>query len=247
MKLFTLDTLTATLLKKTKTIRIERSELEPDMSLNFLEDLEKVLLFCANHREIKTIYFSSAFDYFGHGQKLNEDLLALSTKLQELIFSFFYLPQTMIVDYKNGASLECMLLGLAADIRIGNINAKFDFNFLNKAIHPYAGGISLMQFILGESFTRKFIFTPWLIQTNDLVQSGFIHHFYEQVIEEDFLIKLSEQDDIARIQFKRGLLQNLLHQMDSMKHFESTLLKATLKLQSGPKTKGEERVQEYRI
>jgi len=224
MSLFSYNTLSVELSKKTRSISIKlnRPEVQNAINTEMIFELETLLTWISTHLEIKSIYLTGEGDYFCKGLD-DEEFATWSEekrqknfeKLQKLIYSMFFLPQTIIADLKKGCAGLGLELAMGADIRVAHNDTIVEFNHLSKGIVPSCGGISFTSAITNNSTARQ-----WLLLSKKLTAADLnTHHITVQSYSSDspvdeFLATIGSQPDIARIQAKRSLLEPVLKNLD---------------------------------
>ncbi|PIK15490.1 enoyl-CoA hydratase/isomerase family protein [Halobacteriovorax sp. JY17] len=224
MSLFSYNTLSVELSKKTRSISIKlnRPEVQNAINTEMIFELETLLTWISTHLEIKSIYLTGTGDYFCKGLD-DEEFATWSEekrqknfdKLQKLIYSMFFLPQTIIADLKKGCAGLGFELAMGADIRVAHEDTVVEFNHLSKGIVPSCGGISFTSAITNNSTARQ-----WLLLSKKLSAADLnTHHITVQSygVEspiQDFLATINSQPDVARIQAKRSLLEPVLKNLD---------------------------------
>ena len=237
--LFNYNTLLISLNPNTKTliVRLNRPDVQNAINTEMAFELESVLAWAGSHLEVNSILLSSTSDIFSVGidpHELNSmdktRIKKLMTKIQKVIHAMFYLPQTILVDLKNGASGIGAELTLGADIRIANRDSYIEFNHNNQGLTPACGGVGILGAIIPKSFARNWVLTSNKIQTSEMLLSGFILDTYEE--DEDLISNLlsniSKQSQMARIQTKRSLLEFISPILDRVLAKEALFANATM-------------------
>ena len=224
MSLFNYNTLSVSLDKNTRSLTIElnRPELQNSLNTEMIFELETLFTWLSTHIEIKSIYFTGKGDYFCKG--LDDQELAVWSeekrqknfeKVQKLIYSMFYLPQTIVVDLKNGCSGLGVELSMGADIRIASSNCTLHFDHLQKGIVPSCGGVGFTNALLGNSIARQWILSSKKVTSQQLLSSQTIIESYTgESTYMEYLESISTQSEIARIQAKRSLLESIMPEID---------------------------------
>lgn len=223
MSLFNYNTLSVSLDKTTRsmTVELNRPELKNSLNTEMIFELETLFTWLSTHIEVKSIYLTGRGDYFCKG--LDDEELSLWSeekrqknfeKVQKIIYSMFFLPQTIVVDLKKGCSGLGIELAMGADIRIAQKDASIDFNHLQKGIVPSCGGIGFTSTLFGNGVARQWLLSSKNVSANELLNSQVIVESYEQSTYKTYLTNISTQSDIARIQTKRSLLECILPDLD---------------------------------
>lgn len=232
--LFNYNTLNVSLDSKTRSLTIELNRPDTNNSINseMIFELESMFAWAGSHLEINSILLTSSTDFFCSGLDKNElknssdeKLQRNLKKIQKLIYSFFFLPQTIIVDIKKGASGIGAEFTLGADIRISNEDAQVSFDHLNNGFVPHCGGIGFLNALMGNTTTRQWIMSSLPISASKLKQQSYIFDTYENdcsTLENTLLTSISKQVPVARIQAKRSLLDSILPELDRAMDFEQT-------------------------
>ena len=185
ISLFNYNTLEAGLNMDTRsmTVRLNRPAQEHAINREMLFELEGLFAWAAEHLEVKSIHLSSTLsseNLFCSGwdkeelRKLDKDKMAEQfQKLQKLIYSFFFLPQTIIIDLKNGARGIGSELSIGADLRVMNENGELHFDHLNRGLVPSCGGIGFLSEIVGQTNARNWILSGEAIECHELKRTGF--------------------------------------------------------------------------
>lgn len=239
--LFNYQTLNVTLLKATRTLRVELSRGTSNaINLEMLFELESLLAWASNKVEIRSLFLTSSSELFSEGfnkshlEKLNENqIVKINEKLQKIVHAMIHLPQTVIVDLKNGASNLGCELSLGADIRIAHQNATVNFNHSNLGLTPGGGGMGLLTAMVGQLNARNWLLSSKEIKVNKLLQTGFLIDTYtkkeeQQFIVEELLENVHSQSPVARIQTKLGILSPFIEQFEKANQLEKRISKATL-------------------
>jgi enoyl-CoA hydratase/carnithine racemase len=107
---------------------------------------------------------------------------------------------------KNGASSAGLEFALAADIRISNTTAKYQFNYLSQGLVPSAGLFSFLRRFLNQNILRSLLLTGKEFNNNELNSLGGAVEIDASV--DELLFNISKQSPISRIQTKLGLQDN---------------------------------------
>jgi enoyl-CoA hydratase/carnithine racemase len=209
--IFNYNTFTTNLIPITKTLEIKFKESFFNQELLF--ELESILAWSATHQEIQSILFTSHNDVFLQGVEVSELSKMNEEKCQKFLFkistltkSLLCLPQTIIVDLKNGAKGAGLEFALAADIRIACLEANFQFNYLSNGLVPSAGLFSFLKPYLNQNILRSLLLSEKIFYNSELMALGSTVDL--NIGLEKLLLSISKQSPIARIQAKLGLQQN---------------------------------------
>jgi len=207
------------------TIRLNRPAREHALNCEMLLELEDLFTWAANHMEVKSILLSSTFsgkNLFCSGwdqeelKTLNKDKLAEQfEKLQKLIYSFFFLPQTLIVDLKHGSRGVGSELCLGADMRVMHEKGDLHFDHLNRGLVPSCGGIGFLSEIVGQTNARNWVLSGEPVDSDQLQKTGLLYKTYDAKTPVFALLKtLSKQSPTARIQAKRSFLETIMSKFE---------------------------------
>jgi enoyl-CoA hydratase/carnithine racemase len=191
-------------------------------------ELESLYSWLSSHIEINAVVLSSKNDSFLNGIDCNEMARLADqkwqrnlVKLQHLIYNMFFLPQTFIVDLKNGAKGVGAELALGADLRVAHNNVEVQFTHLQKGLVPHCGAVGFLTPLFGASWSRQWLMSGKAILAEELRNSGFVHNTYESESTVDNLLKeICSQSPVARIQTKRSLLESIMSELDRTLSFE---------------------------
>ena len=245
MEIFKYNTLKIFLEKKTKAIFIhlnrEQHNKKNLINVETIFELESILSWTAQHLEINTIILQGQDDFFSKGFDLTEfsklpekRFQNILEKFQKVIYSMFFLPQTIIANLQGGSNGAGLELAIGADIRIANTKNNINFNHLEKATIPTCGGVGFLTQLIPSSYTRNWFLYPHSITNENLLGSGYIHSFYKANEEQTFintiLENISKQAPIPRIQTKRSLLESILPELERTLTFEKKFAYAGMAL-----------------
>ncbi len=236
--LFNYNTLKVSLKKEPRSLVVELNRPQNQNAINseMIFELESLFSWCANRIEIHSILLSSTSEIFSCGldkeeaKNLPEEkFIKNMNKLQKLIYSMFFLPQTIIADLKDGASGLGAELALGADLRLARPGAKIAFNHLTKGFAPACGGIGFLGALVPKSFAKNWLLSGRPIATEALTTSGLILELYTSADTiTDVLSSIASQSPVARIQTKRAFLETMMAELDHALKFESQLSTASL-------------------
>lgn len=224
---------------KSMTVYLNRPEDDNAINVNMIFELERFLKWLSEHIEVHSVLFTSRSQTFSTGLDQKEfgamedwRVKELMMKLQKLIYSMFFLPQTIIFDLKEKASGVAVELAIGGDIRIARAGCKISFTHLSEGLIPSCGGIGFLGAFIPKSFVRSWLFGHGPIRQESLVNSGFLTKLYrgdENNSAIKWQNKLSKCSPISRIQLKRSLLEPLLPQLEAALNFETRFFEAALK------------------
>lgn len=228
--LFNYNTLKVSLNRETRTLEVtlNRPHAENALSTEMLFELETLFAWTSSHLEINSILINSSTAYFSPGwdkkelEKMNDERIQkLMERLQKLVYSQFFLPQTIIIDLGEGAKGAAAELAIGADIRLAKNNADIQFDHLRRGFIPACGGIGFLSAIVSPTFARKWNLSTLPINEQELLASGFVAELYsDKQVVDSYLMAIASQAPVARIQAKRSLLDTILPQLDRARSFE---------------------------
>ncbi len=240
--LFNYQTLNVSLTKQTRTLKVElnRKENQNAINLEMLFELESLFAWASNRVEIRSILLTSSTQLFSQGfdkdhlKALNENqIIKINEKLQKIVHAMTHLPQTVIIDLKEGASSLGAELSLGADIRIAHEGVKINFNHANLGLTPGAGGMGLLTAMVGQMNARNWLLSAKELTVKQLTQTGFLIDTYNKKEEKNFVTEellenIYNQAPVARIQTKLGILSPFIEQFEKANQLEKRISKATL-------------------
>lgn len=209
--IFNYNKIITSLIPQTKSLEIVLTEKYFTQEMIF--ELDSILAWSATHHEIQSILITTNHNYFIQGVDTN-DLRNLTKekcskflmKISLISEALICLPQTVIVDMKNGAAGAGLEFALAADIRLVNQEAKFQFNYLSQGLVPSAGLFSFLRHFLNQNVLRSLLLTEKEFNNNELNLLGSTTE--SNLSSNELLLNISKQSPIARIQTKLGLQDN---------------------------------------
>jgi len=224
MSLFSYNTLSVDLSKETRSISIKlnRPEVQNAINTEMIFELETLLSWISTHLEIKSIHLSGSGDYFCKGLD-DEEFATWSEekrqknfeKLQKLIYSMYFLPQTIIADLGKGCEGLGVELAMGADIRFANEDVKVKFNHLQKGIVPSCGAVNFTSAVLNNASARQWLLLSKTLNSQELLRHHIISENYTETNPiPSYLKTICSQPDVARIQTKRSLLEPILKNLD---------------------------------
>jgi enoyl-CoA hydratase/carnithine racemase len=210
--IFNYNTIITSLIPDTKSLEIKF--LHNYFTQETLFELESVLAWSATHQEIQSIFITTINSRFIQGidaaeiknyskEKCSKFLLKISMISESLLC----LPQTVIVDMKNGASGAGLEFALAADIRLADKGAQYQFNYLSQGLVPSAGLFSFLRPYLNKNILRTLLLTEKVFSNIELMSLGSTSEINQSI--DELLQNICNQSPIARIQTKLGLQNNV--------------------------------------
>lgn len=228
--LFNYSTLNVTINKETKNITIElcRPERGNAIDSEMIFELESLFAWLTQHIEVQSIFLTGAGKGFSSGlygkhlKKMSDKKFELMlTRLQKLSYSLFFLPQTIIVDFKSEARGVAIEISSGADIRLAKEGAIIQMDHINHAFIPTCGGIGFLSETLPKNFVRQWVLSGIPIPQEALLQSGLVQRFYKaEVPIQEYLETIAIQAPIARIQAKRALLESVFPELNRTLEYE---------------------------
>lgn len=219
-QLFNYTTLSTRLEKSTRTLYVTLNR--PDRGNAFhqemLFELESLFAWCTSRVEIHSVFIDSCTETFSTGVELSrlpqmsaDQLEKLSARLHKIIFAMMHMPQTVIVDLKEGASNWAMEFALGADVRLCSVNAELKFDHARLGLVPAAGGMTFLSHLVAPSYARAWLNSGAAISNEQRESSGLIFRTYNSTDRLDviygLLKQISEQAPVQRIQTKLGLFE----------------------------------------
>jgi enoyl-CoA hydratase/carnithine racemase len=237
-ELFNYSTLEIKLIKNTRTLQIAFREGKNKINLETLFELESIFAWASSRVEVHSILFTSHNEFFNEGlckervvSYSSDKILKITQKLQKIVHAMYHLPQTIIIDMRNGAFDLGSELALGADIRCAHQDTIIAFNHNRVGLTPSSGGIGFLNTIVGQSFSRSWIMLGKEIPRHQLLNSGFIDSLYlghgKNNIDE-YLQLITQSAPVQRIQSKLGLLECVRENLDEVIKFERSIQKASL-------------------
>lgn len=207
--IFSYNTIATTLVTDSKSLEIKFRK--KFINLETLFELESILAWTASHPEVQSLYITVYGDHFIQGidpeelKTMPEDKLKkILHKLSTISQSLFCLPQTIVMDLKNGTRGIGVELALAADIRLAKENAVFSFDHLAQGLTPACGIFSFLAPYLNQNVARSLILSGKEFNVSVMNTLG---GWCDTDIDAQSLLKqIFAQAPVARMQAKRGLL-----------------------------------------
>lgn len=209
-------------------VKLNRPEVQNAINTEMIFELESLFAWCGSHLEINSILLTSVGPIFSAGldttelshasdEKVQKNLI----KLQRIIYSMFYLPQTIIIDVKDGATGVGAELTIGGDIRIASLSTQIHFNHLTRGLVPTCGGIGFLGAVISKASAKNWILSSRPIPTEKLTSTGFINELYpDEECAQKYLLEISKQSQVARIQAKRSHLESLMPELERAIQFE---------------------------
>jgi len=237
-KLFSFKALELYPLKKYQSLILELKQ--PYFDSTSINELEIFFAWVCSHLEVNSILITSKDPIFSRGLDLREfkkmpqkGFEEMLNKFQRLIYSMFFLPQSIVMDLGEEATGVGIEFGIGADIRIARKGVKINFDHLRKGLVPSCGGVGFLESIIPQTFVRKWILLAGNISEGDLLNSGLIHELYDGSnldLSHKYLKNINKHPPIPRIQAKRSLLESFLPRIERALEFESKFAFAGMSL-----------------
>ncbi len=209
VRIFSYNTIGSALLLETKGLEITFNQ--EFITMEMLFELESILAWCTSHTEVKSVLLQTKFNHFLNGfdyeeiKKYDIDKInKLYEKLNKINQALIFLPQTIIVNLKQGAMNEGLTMALHADVRVADNNAKFKFSQMENGLMDHSG---LLSNILNKSShmgLRALVLSGLEFNFTELNSTGSLT-FDESKLEE-ILKNTNAQSSLARSQTKCALL-----------------------------------------
>ncbi len=228
--IFDFKTIRPFLIPSTRTLKIVFQAKGPNLLM--LEEIESLINWLSVHPEINSVIWThqesnSKLEDWDEIELLNfndQQFFNVLVRWQKVCTGQYYLPQTIIFDYSDGATGMSFELGLGADIRISSKQAHIELNMPARGRVSSCGGIGLLETIVSQQFTRQWNLINGPIEREQLVTSGLIMQTYQSddasTIIENILNNICKQSPIARIQTKRSLLEGIREKIENLKDRE---------------------------
>lgn len=240
--IFNYNTFASTLVTDTKTLEIKlRNKF---ISLETLFELESMLAWCASHPEIQSIYFTVYGEEFIQGIAENDlksydhdKIKKIHSKVSTIAQSFFCLPQTIVMDLKNGTKGIGVEIALAADIRISAKNATFTLDHLSLGLTPSCGMFSFLSPYINQNVARSLLLSGKNFSVDTFNSLG--GWIETDLSYKEVLLNIFKQAPVARMQAKRGLLgENFTKDVNEKIKLEQQIFNATLATDDYKETTG---------
>lgn len=237
-QLFNYSTLHTRLCKSTRTLHITLNR-EQGFTHEMLFELESLLAWCTSRVEICSLFFTSTTPMLSTGidraalvQMSAAQVEKTQTRLHKIVYSLMQLPQTVVVDYRQGAFNWAMELGLGADIRICAKGAELKLDHTHLGLVPAAGGMGFLSLLVPVSHARQWVSTGCVIPESQLLSSGLIQSVYEESSHEEVvqnvLANIFNQAPVQRVQAKLGLFESQRENYERAWNSDRKIAKASL-------------------
>ena len=201
-----------------------------------LFELDSLLNWCRSKIEISSLYLSSHFTKLGLGLnpifKNKATLKQMSDfhqKIKEINLLILQLPQTVIVNFAMGAKSLSAELFMTADLKLLDARGSVEFNHLNQGMTPCSGGLSLLSSLVGHAMARNLLLSTSPSRAGDLKNCGYIHSTNISVdYIQGLLLNIYKQSQIARIQTKLALYEEIKPKIETLFSLEHSIGKAAL-------------------
>ncbi|MBT3982557.1 MAG: enoyl-CoA hydratase/isomerase family protein [Bacteriovoracaceae bacterium] len=239
MSRFQYKTLNVDLQKETRSLLIELSKPNQKLCSKTIFELESILSWATSKIEISSILLTSNTPHFSLGwdpEEIscldNNELAELLLRVQALTYGMLFLPQTVVVDLKNGVSGVASELVIGADIKIMATDGKVCFNHLKQGFTPSSGGIGFLPYFVPHGIYRNWILSGSPVEYSQLMSCGFVHQVYsdntKKSTTQNILNGINMQAPMARMQAKRAMLEGVMAQLDKGIEIEKKISLASL-------------------
>ncbi|MFW9781810.1 MAG: enoyl-CoA hydratase/isomerase family protein [Candidatus Heimdallarchaeota archaeon] len=212
--------------KRFGIIKLNRVNRSNAFTIEQLENLKKVLIYCQEKKTIKGLILTANGDSFSTGMDLSavtsynyegvKKLEKLAAQICELLFNGK--PSICAI---NGRTLgEGVVFMVCCDYRIAVEGSYFQMPEINSAIFPGTGCIVLFSKIIGISWTKKMLMFSEKIDTQKALEIGLIDKI---VSSRDDLIKST----MEKVQFLYSKNQTVLN---AIKLYSNHLLDKNFKI-----------------
>ena len=223
----------ASLHRQTRHLEIQLAE---HFSEEMIFELESILTWAASRVEIATIFLrsqkASMPQSFIPGKLESmapQEVQALLERVRKLVVGMFFLPQTIVMDLGGECSDLGAELSLGADLRVAHQEIQLHWNHLQLGRAPCSGGSGILALIVGDALARKWLMAGRSIGVQELLHCGFLTQAYHRTNAiRPLLESIGQQAQVARIQTKRALLQNMIVSLDQAQETEDKIAAATL-------------------
>jgi enoyl-CoA hydratase/carnithine racemase len=228
------------------TVMLNRPDKKNAIHLELLFELNSLLNWCMNHIEVKSIIIKSTTSKFSQGLDA-EHLKKLKSKHVEKIVESLYqvqltclkLPQTIILDYQEGASNIGIELGLVSDFKLAHVNAKFNANHFELGI-PLFSTSSILRNLCSFNGIRKLFMGNQMKGARELQQAQVLTELYDSSNGKDIITKYlrsTENSNVARIQSKLLLNRLLIREIEDNFELDYNIIRGALSLEDWSKLK----------
>ena len=222
---------------KSMTVKLNRPDRNA-INLETIFELETLFTWLSRHLEVQSVCLTGTGDAFTSGfdseeikNMSDEKFKKMLARMQKFSYFLFFLPQTVIVDFKSHAMGIAMELTAGADIRLAKKDIAIKMDYLSRGFVPACGGIGLLGEVIPKHFLRSWLMTGQSIGLQELKQSGFIQEFYDDKAPLDkYLYSIAKQAPVPRIQCKRALLESVLPEINRTLDYEQTIAFAGMHL-----------------
>ena len=237
--LFNYNTLDVSLNAQTKSMTVELHRPNDNaINLEMVFELETLFNWLSRHLEVQSVCLTGSGDVFSSGfdnkeieNLSDEKFKKMLARMQKFSYFLFFLPQTIIIDFKSHAVGIAVELTAGADIRLAKKDIVMKMDYLNRGFVPACGGIGLLGEVIPKHYLRYWLMSGQSIGLHELNQSGFIQEFYDKKASLDkYLQAIVKQAPIPRIQCKRALLESVLPEINRALDYELSIAFAGMHL-----------------
>ena len=237
--IFNYNTLDVSIHSPTKSMMIKLNRSDGNaINLEMIFELETLFNWLSRHLEVQSVCLTGEGDVFtsglDHGEIENmsdEKFKKMLARMQKFSYFLFFLPQTIIVDFKSHAMGIGMELTAGADIRLAKKDIIIKMDYLNQGFVPVCGGIGLLGEVIPKHYLRSWFMSGQPLRAKELDKSGFIQEFYDDRPSlEKHLNSIANQAPVPRIQCKRSLLESVLPEINRALDYEKAIAFAGMHL-----------------
>jgi enoyl-CoA hydratase/carnithine racemase len=214
--LFNYSTLLTRLDKGTRTLHVSLKQAHITQEMLF--EMESLLSWCTGRVEISSLLLDSHAGPFSRGLDTTQlphqsagHLEKTQQRLQKIVYALMQLPQTVVVDYGDGAANWAAELGLGADVRLCAEGADIRFDHARWGLVPACGGMGFLALLVSASYARAWTASGAPVPAAQLTASGLIHGTYTSETREGVvgavLTDIHAQAPVQRVQTKLGVFE----------------------------------------
>ncbi|MCY4524333.1 MAG: enoyl-CoA hydratase/isomerase family protein [Halobacteriovoraceae bacterium] len=237
--LFNYNTLNVNLDASTKGMKVELNRNKDNaINLEMVFELETLFIWLSHHLEVQSVYLTGSGNCFSSGldskeiKKMSDDKFKKMLKrLQKFSYYLFFVPQTIIIDFKSKATGVAVEISAGADLRIARKDVVIKMDYLERGFVPNCGGIGLLGEMIPKHYLRRWFMLGSEIDIQELVQSGLVQECYNKRASlKKYQNLIFKQASIPRIQCKRALLENVLPEISRALDYEQQIAFAGMHL-----------------
>lgn len=257
-EIFKYNSLNAYLKPSTKSLILSTKAQthQQGLTLEWLFEVDSILQWAFDKIEIQSVLLTG--DDHGFSPCLNKQDIALKEKeywlkihqkINALNKMLTKMPQTIILDCKDGSSNIGLDIAISADIILGHRCGQWNFNHLNFGFAPVA------LHLFGTQKIAPHLLDQWILSGSqishvELLQQNIFCDLYDDTdrnhIIQATLDKIFHQAPVTRIQTKLALKRSFLERLDAQiqadqKIYAGTLMSEEWKLMPIQKSKNQDR------